>query len=124
MQTIITNGIFAHRMLNAPAVVVTTVDGGVAGDFVLQLKGPNTTVRTWWKYPVHCCANGVCRAGGNHLCLIQYFPNLFRQRGHREGLLEESRADCQSAMANRSVGSVATEVEDFHLWKSLPEGFG
>ena len=36
-------------MLNASAIVDTLVDGCVAGDFVLQLKRPDKTVRTWWR---------------------------------------------------------------------------
>ena len=37
------------KMLNASAIVDTLVDGCVAGDFVLQLKRPDKTVRTWWR---------------------------------------------------------------------------
>ena len=37
------------KMLNATAIVDTLVDGCVAGDFVLQLKRPDQTVRTWWR---------------------------------------------------------------------------
>ena len=37
------------KMLNATAIVETLVDGCVAGDFVLQLKRPDKTVRTWWR---------------------------------------------------------------------------
>src|SRR5438105_3175075 len=36
-------------MLFASAIVDTLVDGCVAGDFVLQLKRPDKTVRTWWR---------------------------------------------------------------------------
>ncbi len=35
-------------MLNASAIVDTLVDGCVSGDFVLQLKRPDKTVRTSW----------------------------------------------------------------------------
>ncbi|MBE0614121.1 MAG: ATP-binding protein [Burkholderiales bacterium] len=37
------------KMLNATAIVDTLVDGCVAGDFVLRLKRPDQTVRTWWR---------------------------------------------------------------------------
>ena len=37
------------KMLNASAIMDTLVDGCVAGDFVLQLKRPDKTVRTWWR---------------------------------------------------------------------------
>ncbi len=37
------------KMLNASAIVDTLVDGCVAGDFVLRLKRPDRTVRTWWR---------------------------------------------------------------------------
>ena len=37
------------KMLNASAIVDTLVDGCVAGDFVLRLKRPDQTVRTWWR---------------------------------------------------------------------------
>jgi hypothetical protein len=37
------------KMLNASAIVDTLVDGCVAGDFVLQLKRPDKSVRTWWR---------------------------------------------------------------------------
>lgn len=37
------------KMLNAAAIVETLVDGCVAGDFVLRLKRPDQTVRTWWR---------------------------------------------------------------------------
>ncbi|MCI0542075.1 MAG: ATP-binding protein, partial [Verrucomicrobiales bacterium] len=37
------------KMLNVSAIVDTLVDGCVAGDFVLQLKRPDKTVRTWWR---------------------------------------------------------------------------
>ena len=37
------------KMLNAFAIVDTLVDGCVSGDFVLQLKRPDKTVRTWWR---------------------------------------------------------------------------
>jgi hypothetical protein len=37
------------KMLNASAIVDTLVDGCVAGDFVLQLKRPDRSVRTWWR---------------------------------------------------------------------------
>jgi hypothetical protein len=37
------------KLLNASAIVDTLVDGCVAGDFVLQLKRPDKTVRTWWR---------------------------------------------------------------------------
>jgi hypothetical protein len=37
------------KMLNASAIVDTLVDGCIAGDFVLQLKRPDKTVRTWWR---------------------------------------------------------------------------
>ena len=37
------------KMLNASAIVDTLVDGGVNGDFVIQLKRPDRTVRTWWR---------------------------------------------------------------------------
>lgn len=37
------------KMLNASAIVDTLVDGCVAGDFVLQLKRPDKTARTWWR---------------------------------------------------------------------------
>jgi hypothetical protein len=37
------------KMLNATAILDTLVDGCVAGDFVLQLKRPDKTVRTWWR---------------------------------------------------------------------------
>lgn len=37
------------KMLNASAIVDTLVDGCVAGDFFLQLKRPDKTVRTWWR---------------------------------------------------------------------------
>ena len=36
-------------MLNATAIVDTLVDGCVSGDFVLRLKRPDQTVRTWWR---------------------------------------------------------------------------
>lgn len=38
------------KMLNATAIVDTLVDGCVAGDFVLRLKRPDQTVRTWWRF--------------------------------------------------------------------------
>jgi len=37
------------KMLSATAIVDTLVDGCVAGDFVLRLKRPDQTVRTWWR---------------------------------------------------------------------------
>jgi hypothetical protein len=37
------------KMLNATAILDTLVDGCVAGDFVLRLKRPDQTVRTWWR---------------------------------------------------------------------------
>ncbi len=37
------------KMLNASAIVDTLVDGCAAGDFVLQLKRPDRSVRTWWR---------------------------------------------------------------------------
>jgi hypothetical protein len=37
------------KMLSAAAIVDTLVDGCVAGDFVLRLKRPDQTVRTWWR---------------------------------------------------------------------------
>lgn len=37
------------KMLNASAIVDTLVDGCMAGDFVLQLKRPDRTARTWWR---------------------------------------------------------------------------
>jgi hypothetical protein len=37
------------KMLNASAIVDTLVDGCINGDFVLQLKRPDRTVRTWWR---------------------------------------------------------------------------
>lgn len=37
------------KMLNATAILDTLVDGCVAGDFVMQLKRPDKTVRTWWR---------------------------------------------------------------------------
>ena len=37
------------KMLNASAIVDTLVDGCISGDFVLQLKRPDRTVRTWWR---------------------------------------------------------------------------
>ena len=37
------------KMLNAAAIVDTLVDGCVGGDFVLRLKRPDQTVRTWWR---------------------------------------------------------------------------
>lgn len=37
------------KMLNASAIVETLVDGCVAGDFVLQLRRPDKTYRTWWR---------------------------------------------------------------------------
>lgn len=37
------------KMLNATAIVDTLVDGCVAGDFVLRVKRPDQTVRTWWR---------------------------------------------------------------------------
>lgn len=37
------------KMLNATAIVDTLVDGCMAGDFVLRLKRPDGTVRTWWR---------------------------------------------------------------------------
>jgi len=37
------------KMLNATAIVETLVDGCVSGDFVLRLKRPDQTVRTWWR---------------------------------------------------------------------------
>jgi hypothetical protein len=36
-------------MLSATAILDTLVDGCVAGDFVLRLKRPDQTVRTWWR---------------------------------------------------------------------------
>lgn len=36
------------KMLNATAIVDTLLDGCRSGDFVLQLKRPDKTVRTWW----------------------------------------------------------------------------
>jgi hypothetical protein len=42
---------FPHlpKMLNTSAIVETLVDGCLAGDFVLQLKRPDRTVRSWWR---------------------------------------------------------------------------
>jgi hypothetical protein len=37
------------KMLNASAIAETLVDGCMAGDFVLRLKRPDQTVRTWWR---------------------------------------------------------------------------
>src|ERR1051325_324386 len=37
------------KMLNASAIVDTLVDGCVAGDFVLRLKRPDKSLRTWWR---------------------------------------------------------------------------
>jgi len=37
------------KMLNASAIVETLVDGCLAGDFLLQLKRPDKSVRTWWR---------------------------------------------------------------------------
>jgi hypothetical protein len=37
------------KMLNASSIVDTLVDGCVAGDFVLQLKRPDRSARTWWR---------------------------------------------------------------------------
>jgi hypothetical protein len=37
------------KMLNASAIVDTLVDGCVAGDFLLQLKRPDRSARTWWR---------------------------------------------------------------------------
>ena len=37
------------KMLSATAIVDTLMDGCVAGDFVLRLKRPDQTVRTWWR---------------------------------------------------------------------------
>jgi hypothetical protein len=37
------------KMLNATAITDTLVDGCVSGDFVLRLKRPDQTVRTWWR---------------------------------------------------------------------------
>jgi len=37
------------KMLNASSIVDTLVDGCIAGDFVLQLKRPDKTVRAWWR---------------------------------------------------------------------------
>src|SRR5271166_101004 len=37
------------KMLNASAIVDTLVDGCVSGDFVIQLKRPDRTARTWWR---------------------------------------------------------------------------
>ena len=37
------------KMLNASAIVDTLVDGCVAGDFVLQLRRPDKSLRTWWR---------------------------------------------------------------------------
>lgn len=38
------------KMLNASAIVETLLDGCAGGDFVLQLKRPDKTVRTWWMF--------------------------------------------------------------------------
>ena len=37
------------KMRNASAIVDTLVDGCVAGDFVLQLRRPDKSLRTWWR---------------------------------------------------------------------------
>lgn len=37
------------KMLNAAAIVETLVDGCVAGDFVIRLKRPDSSLRTWWR---------------------------------------------------------------------------